>query len=111
MFRALKPYGIIVDGIYFCPHGLRSDCDCRKPRTALFERAARNLNLDLEHSFFAGDRTTDLEAARRLGILKILVKTGEGGKDGEFEVEPDYVAEDLTDLARWVLERERSAGD
>jgi D-glycero-D-manno-heptose 1,7-bisphosphate phosphatase len=109
MFRALKPYGVVIDRIYFCPHGLDSDCDCRKPRTALFERAVRDLSIDLTHSFFVGDRTSDLEAARRMGIGKVLVRTGKAGEDREFDVEPDCVAENLADVAKWALERGREA--
>ncbi|MBN1866182.1 HAD-IIIA family hydrolase [Candidatus Sumerlaeota bacterium] len=108
MFRALKPFGVVIDRIYFCPHGLNDGCSCRKPGTALVERAREELNLDLAHSVFIGDRTSDLETGRRTGMTTILVRTGAAGSDGEYGVEPDYVASDLSDAARWVLERERT---
>lgn len=107
MFRALKPFDVKIDRIYFCPHGVAEKCECRKPATALLERAREDLNLDLSHSVLVGDKTADLETARRMGMTKILVKTGHGGKDGEFDVEADYAAEDLDDAARWVLSREK----
>jgi rfaE bifunctional protein nucleotidyltransferase chain/domain len=110
MFKRLKPFGVVVDGIYYCPHGMADRCDCRKPGGALFQRAAKDLNVDLARSVFIGDRTTDIEAARRLGIRSILVRTGAGGRDGEYAVKPDYVADDLRDAADWLLAGERGAG-
>jgi len=107
MFRALRPHGVVIDRIYFCPHGLGEACDCRKPNTVLIERARQDLNLDLAHSIVIGDRTLDIEMARRAGMTGILVKTGAGGGDKEFDAPPDYVAEDLLDAAGWVLTRER----
>jgi D-glycero-D-manno-heptose 1,7-bisphosphate phosphatase len=109
MFRALKPYQVVVDRIYFCPHGAGDGCACRKPGTALFERAARDLNLDIEASFCIGDKTSDLEAGRRMGMRTILVQTGQGGNDHEFDVSPDFSAENLEKAAEWVLAHERRA--
>ncbi|HUT25744.1 MAG TPA: HAD-IIIA family hydrolase [Sumerlaeia bacterium] len=108
MFRSLAPFGVTIDGIYFCPHGLGAICDCRKPGTALFERARQDLNIDFSRSICIGDKTSDLEAARRLGMTKILVRTGHAGGDREFEVEPDFIASSLDDAARWALDRERA---
>ena len=107
MFRALRPYGVVIDRIYFCPHGLGEACDCRKPNTALIEQARQDLNLDIAHSIVIGDRTLDIEMARRAGMTGILVKTGAAGSDKEFDAPPGYVAEDLLDAAGWVLARER----
>lgn len=108
MFRALKPFGVAIDRIYYCPHGVGERCACRKPGTALFERAVRDLNLDLAHSVCIGDKTSDLEVGRRTGAATILVRTGHAGTDAEYpSPAPDHVADDLADAARWVLERER----
>ena len=47
MYRLLAQEGARLDGLYVCPHHpeakeerFRLDCDCRKPRTGLLERAA-----------------------------------------------------------------------
>ena len=109
MFRALAPFGVTIDRIYFCPHSKSEQCACRKPGTALFERAAQDLNLDLAHSIAIGDKTADIEAARRLGLTAVLVNTGHAGRDGEFDVKPDYTADNILDAAKWVLERERKS--
>ena len=98
---------ILIDKIYFCPHTKAEQCDCRKPGQALIQRAQEELNLDLAHSYFIGDRTTDMEAGRRAGMKTILVKTGAKGEDGEFPGEPDHWAGDLLEAARIVLQEER----
>jgi rfaE bifunctional protein nucleotidyltransferase chain/domain len=109
MFRALKPYQVVVDRIYFCPHGAGDGCACRKPGTALFERAAQDLNLDIQASVCIGDKTSDIEAGRRMGMRTILVRTGQGGGDREYDVSPDGTVESLNEAAEWVLAHERRA--
>jgi D-glycero-D-manno-heptose 1,7-bisphosphate phosphatase len=68
--------GVELDGIYVCPHAPVDGCDCRKPGTALFERAAEDLGLDLGASFVLGDKDADVEAGRRIGATPILVGPG-----------------------------------
>jgi len=69
-----------IDASFFCPHhpeftGL---CDCRKPGLKLFREAATQLGIDLRHSWFVGDRPSDVAPARSLGGRGLLVLTGEG---------------------------------
>ena len=109
MLRLLHGYGVRVDKIYFCPHGLAEQCDCRKPGTALLRLAHEQLNVDLSRSVVIGDRTADLETARRAGCKSVLVRTGAGGRDGEYQVEADFVADDLLQAAEMLLEWERGA--
>ncbi len=102
--RLLEEEGIELDGIYCCVHREEDGCACRKPGTALAEEAARELGIDLERSVVIGDKTSDLALGKRLGCPAILVGTGMAGKDGAFEVEPDFRAADLQEAARLVLE-------
>lgn len=113
--------GAFLDGIYFCPHhpdrgfpgeriDLKISCDCRKPGIGLFERACRDLHVDVTSSWMIGDQTRDIELARRAGLHSVLVRTGVGGKDGKFQATPDFVAADLPAAAAIVLQnREASA--
>jgi D-glycero-D-manno-heptose 1,7-bisphosphate phosphatase len=76
----LAAAGARLDGHYHCPHlpDVTGPCDCRKPAPLLYERAARDLDLDLAASWWVGDRERDLGAADRLGGRAILVLTGAG---------------------------------
>ncbi len=105
MLKELSQEGVLIDRIYFCPHSLKEKCNCRKPNIGLIERAREDLNLDLKGSWFIGDKTSDLEMARRADLRAVLVKTGYGGSDGEFEVQPEYMAADLLDAALYILNK------
>ena len=102
MLRGFSEGGVTVSKIYFCPHSKSESCKCRKPGIALIERACCDLNLDISRSFIIGDKTSDIEAGKRAGAGTILVRTGFSGKDGEFDVQPDYAAEDLIDAAGYI---------
>ncbi len=101
--------GARLDGLYLCTHGPDEGCPCRKPKPELILRAARDLDLDLSHSYLVGDRFKDIETAANAGVKGILVLTGYGRGEYEFlrdqaKVAPVYVAQDLADAAAWILQ-------
>jgi D-glycero-D-manno-heptose 1,7-bisphosphate phosphatase len=108
MTTQLADAGARVDALYYCPHKGDDACLCRKPKPGMLEQAAREHGLDLRRSFVVGDRHGDIELARRVGARAILVRTGYG--QGEIEwhsakwpVAPDFIAQNLTDAADWIL--------
>ena len=68
---------------YFCPHLPERipPCECRKPGTLLFRRAARDHGLDLTRSWYVGDRWRDVAPALELGGRGMLVGAAEGSQD------------------------------
>lgn len=76
----LRREGVRLDAIYFCPHVPGDNCSCRKPAPGLAHEAAASGRLDLERSFVAGDKSSDLEFAGRAGLKGYLVLTGGGRK-------------------------------
>lgn len=102
MYLALRPSKVAIDRIYYCPHTYADKCECRKPGTALLKRAVQELNIDLEKSYMIGDMTSDVVAGKGIGCRTILLSSGQGGKDGLFEVEPDYRARDLAEAAELI---------
>jgi D-glycero-D-manno-heptose 1,7-bisphosphate phosphatase len=108
MSQQLAAAGARLDGIYYCPHVSADSCDCRKPKTGMLERAAREHAINLRTSFVVGDRYGDVEFAHRAGAHSILVRTGYG--EGEYlwnsskwQIRPDFVAADLADAVYWIL--------
>ena len=64
--------GARLDATYHCPHfpEVGGPCECRKPGTLLYRRAAEEWQLDLAASWGVGDRVSDLAPvarARRTG--------------------------------------------
>jgi len=110
MTQQLAAEGAHLDAIYYCPHPASAACGCRKPRTGMLDRAAREHGLDLSQSVVIGDREVDLRLGSRAGARSILVRTGYG--EGEYlwnaakwPVQPDFVAADLADAVHWILRR------
>jgi D-glycero-D-manno-heptose 1,7-bisphosphate phosphatase len=84
-----------IDAVYHCPH--EGGCECRKPGTLLFRRAAHDLGIELDASAVVGDRASDMEAAAAIGALRVLV----AGHD-ESMPPVDHVADDLAHAAEWL---------
>jgi len=93
--------GAHIDAIYYCPHHPDDKCQCRKPGTLLFKRAAEDMEVDLSQSFVIGDRDVDMKAGKAVGAKTILVTTGPD-KDTSLAEYPDYVASDLLEAIRWI---------
>ncbi len=83
MIVELAAAGARIDAVYYCPHTLADRCDCRKPKTGLLERAAREHSLDLPRS-------------------------GEmAWHSAKWPTQPDFVAADLSKAADWILRQSR----
>jgi imidazoleglycerol-phosphate dehydratase/histidinol-phosphatase len=72
MMDAFSSQGIEFDAVFVCPHRKTDGCDCRKPSIKLVEEYAREI--DLGASAMVGDRETDMEFARNLGVRGLLVR-------------------------------------
>lgn len=104
--EVLRARRALPDGTYYCPHhpDFTGPCECRKPGTGMYRRAARDLGLDLEASYYVGDKPTDVEPARALGGTGILVRTGYG-KESEDRVPGEVrVVDDVVEAADRILE-------
>jgi histidinol-phosphate phosphatase family protein len=107
----LRAEGVELDAIYFCPHRPEEECRCRKPGTALLERAAEDLLISLRDSVMIGDKLLDTATAHAVGGQGVLVRTGYGrDEEGRIGAEgqarpPDHVCDDLEAAAAWWIER------
>jgi len=111
--RRLAAGGARVDGFYYCPHhpdgsveAFTKRCDCRKPGSGMFVRAAQDLDLDLSRSFAVGDRWHDLEAGRSVGARTILVRTGYGRTEEAAprgRPAPDAIVDNAIEAVTWIL--------
>jgi D-glycero-D-manno-heptose 1,7-bisphosphate phosphatase len=96
----LRAAGTDVDAIEHCPHRPEDDCNCRKPRTGLVERAAADLGFDPAEAFVVGDHAGDMALGRAIGARTILVRTGHGEEELEAaHALADLVVADLAEAA------------
>ncbi len=106
----LEGLGARLEGFYFCPHlpeGINEfaiDCSCRKPEPGLVRRAAVDLGIELEGSWFVGDTWMDAMAGRAAGCRTIMV--GPEHRDAASlppDRRPDFAVPDLLAAARIIL--------
>ncbi|MFC1896610.1 D-glycero-alpha-D-manno-heptose-1,7-bisphosphate 7-phosphatase, partial [Thermodesulfobacteriota bacterium] len=110
MRSAVTSAGGRIDAVFYCPHRPEEGCRCRKPEPGLIMRAQQAFSLDLSTACLVGDSEKDMEAAWRAGCATtILVRTGNGrSTEKNLAVKrlfPDFVAEDLLEAVRWLLDR------
>jgi len=102
--------GASIDALYFCPHTPEDKCACRKPGTAMFERAIKEHGIDPKRSFVVGDMRMDIEAGRKIGARTALVPEPHNRQKTLKEMEgwgfrPDFVGKDLLSAALWILDQ------
>lgn len=105
-----------LDDIFACPHhpdrgfpgenkAYKIKCECRKPGIGMIKEAAKKHNIDLAKSYLIGDTTIDIMTGKNAGLKTVLVKTGLGGRDNSFQVEPDYLAENLKGAVEIIMSK------
>jgi histidinol-phosphate phosphatase family protein len=100
MINLLEKDRISFDFIYICPHLATNFCNCRKPKTALGEKAVRDFEIDISQSFMVGDQITDIEFGSNLGLSTILI-----GRIGTTSCKPDFQAKDILEASQQILSR------
>jgi len=105
MEKALEQVGGKIEKIYYCPHAPEENCNCRKPKTALFEQVAHDFDVDLKDVFFVGDKFQDFQAAKNAGCKFILVQTGYGVEAIKrlAHERTARIAKNLTDAIRQII--------
>ncbi|MFZ0632671.1 MAG: HAD family hydrolase [Acidobacteriaceae bacterium] len=98
--------GAHIDAFYYCPHD-KDECECRKPKTGLFEQAFRDFpDVDRSASLVIGDSLSDLQAARALGLPSILIQGDPATRKPGWEQAADLadaVALSLSDVVNQII--------
>ena len=89
----LASQGVELAATFVCPHLPEAGCGCRKPAIGLVRDYVNAAPLDRERSAVVGDRDTDVELARNLGIRGFKLGQGVG----------------WTEIAHELLDRPRRA--
>ena len=92
--QMLTAEGVVLDGIYICPHGPDDDCTCRKPLPGMAEQAMAEHGFDAKLSTVIGDKEVDVELGQAIGAATFLVRTGHGEKYAATS-KADHVVDDL----------------
>ena len=105
LIEVLEREHVTLAGTYHCPHAPGDQhCDCRKPSPVLYERAARQLEVDPSRSLFIGDRWHDVAPALHFGGRGILVRAPRTSAEDVARAASDAeVAADLSAAVALVL--------
>ncbi|MCL5675820.1 MAG: HAD-IIIA family hydrolase [Patescibacteria group bacterium] len=78
--ETLKRKSVQFDREYYCLHHpfatikkYRTNCNCRKPGTALIDKAIKDLDIEVKKSWLVGDGIFDIMAGAKVGIKTILL--------------------------------------
>ena len=94
----------LIAATFYCPDAPGPDAVRRKPLPAMVHEAARSLALDLDRSWFVGDKASDVACGRAAGVRAILVLTGNATP--EEGVGAAYIAKDFASAAQFILENQ-----
>lgn len=97
LLEMLMHEGVMIDGVYFCPHRPEDECACRKPRPRLVQRAAMELAFNAAEAFVIGDSPCDMELARNVGAGSVLIGPHHGA------IRADCVVPCFEQAADWIL--------
>lgn len=100
---------IILDGFYYCPHDKSADCDCRKPKPGMIQKAAHEHGIDLAASWFIGNIVNDVEAGCRAGCQTILINNSNEtlGEENRYRI-PHYIVPDLYSASHIINSKSKS---
>ncbi len=100
--RRLATGGGRIANFFICPHSDADACDCRKPKPGLLQQALAAWGFDPAVTWFIGDASRDVQAARAAGVRPALVLTGKGAR--ESALHPDVpVFADLAAFANHLV--------
>jgi histidinol-phosphate phosphatase family protein len=112
MTASVEAEGGRIDQIYYCPHRPSEQCDCRKPKPGLLQRAADELDIQLQGSYMVGDAWSDIQAGIAVGCIPFLVLTGRGLSQAPQALREGpgrfRVVRDLYEAATTILHIERA---
>jgi D-glycero-D-manno-heptose 1,7-bisphosphate phosphatase len=109
-----------LDAIYYCAHHptvgeppYRVDCDCRKPKPGLIQRAVQDFEIDLARSWMIGDRYSDIELAHNAGLKSVFVLSGYGIGEYEYQranwkLQPDLICENLLEAVNSIVSADKT---
>ena len=91
--KRLNAQGVYIKKSYLCPHhpDFTGNCDCRKPRAGLIERAVKELDIPMAGGIFIGDKDCDIQLGKNCNGRTFLIKNGQY----QTTEEPDFAVHDL----------------
>lgn len=85
MINYYRYYGAVIDDYFFAPYYKYSKNEIykmgemlRKPNTGMIELAVKKYSLDLANSILVGDKKTDIQTGKKIGIKNLILFNQKG---------------------------------
>jgi D-glycero-D-manno-heptose 1,7-bisphosphate phosphatase len=102
MIGEFEKNNVNILDVFHCPHSPESNCSCRKPKPGMLLEAKNMHNIDMQNSWFIGDKEIDIIAANSSGITNtILVKSGH--KINEVDSNAKYFLDSIQQSKQVIL--------
>jgi histidinol-phosphate phosphatase family protein len=108
MLQKIEEADALIADTLYCIHSDDEDCDCRKPKTGLFDKALKERNINPHETYLIGDKESDITAAHKKGLKSIIVLSGKTKQSdiGGWKEKPDYIKKDLKEAVDFILEKD-----
>jgi len=109
MLSGIEKAGGAVEDITYCIHKDEDNCECRKPKPGMLERALKNYRISPRETFMIGDSKRDVIAGKVIGVRTIFVLSGKTteAEMKKWEVKPDYTFPGLLEAVEWLLNKRK----
>lgn len=98
--------GVKITETFYCPHYKNGtikkysiDCNCRKPKIGMIQKAIEKYNIDLSKSYVIGDKDSDIKLAKNCGCKSILIKNN----NYENMEQADYIVDNILEIVPNIL--------
>ena len=85
LVKTLSEEGIKIENTFYCPHCPSNECSCRKPKIGMLKKFLEGNQFDKKNSYVIGDKPSDIEFAKNLGINSVLITNTAGFIKKSFE--------------------------
>ena len=109
MINRFENEGVKIEKVLYCPHhpdGVIPEyskaCLCRKPNNKLIQDIMDENSFKADEVVLIGDKNSDIEAGRRLGIKTYLVETGYGFEE-KGTTQATFIRRDLKEAVLYIL--------
>ena len=99
MMQEFKKNNADILDVFYCPHGPKENCYCRKPNPGLFLEAVDKYKIDVQNSWAIGDNERDINAANNAGINNTILF---GDQKYNHKTDATYVLKSLSDIKKFV---------
>ncbi|MAG20135.1 D,D-heptose 1,7-bisphosphate phosphatase [archaeon] len=103
MLNIFKENGIRIDKVYHCPHHPDLNCSCRKPKPGMLLKAKEEFDVDINKSWFLGDKVRDIETGKSVNVKMIGVIGYEEDREKLESANPDYVVDNFLEAVEIIL--------